>query len=159
MAYVIAQRPETSGGTSQRQHKSQMAATQTARGSWGVGRRQTVEGLGKEFGFYPGALGSHWRQGVFHLLSQVWLFVTPWTAASQASLSSTISLSLLKLMCIELVMPSNHLILYHPSPSPAFNLSQHQGLFQWVSSSNQVAKGLELQLHQSFQWIFRVDFL
>ena len=38
-----------------------------------------------------------------------------------------------------------------PSP-PAFNLSQHQGLFQWVSSSHQVAKGLELQLqHQSFQ--------
>ena len=46
-----------------------------------------------------------------------------------------------------------------PSP-PAFNLSQHQGLFQWVSSSNQVAKILELQLqHQSFQWIFRTDFL
>ena len=43
---------------------------------------------------------------------------------------------------------------------PAFNLSQHQGLFQWVSSSHQVAKVLELQLqHQSFQWIFRIDFL
>ena len=40
-----------------------------------------------------------------------------------------------------------------PSP-PAFNLSQRQGLFQWVSSSHQVAKVLELQ-HQSFQWIFR----
>ena len=50
----------------------------------------------------------------------------------------------------------------HPSlsPSPAFNLSQHQGLFQWVSSSHQVAKVLELQLqHQSFQWIFRNNFL
>ena len=46
-----------------------------------------------------------------------------------------------------------------PSP-PALNLSQHQGLFQWVSSSHQVIKVLELQLpHQSFQWIFRVDFL
>ena len=44
-----------------------------------------------------------------------------------------------------------------PSP-PALNLSQHQGLFQWVGSSHQVAKVLELQLqHQSFQWIFRVD--
>ena len=44
------------------------------------------------------------------------------------------------------------------SPSPAFNLSQHQGLFQWVGSSHQVAKVLELQLqHQSFQWIFRTD--
>ena len=41
---------------------------------------------------------------------------------------------------------------------PAFNLSQHQGLFKWVSSSHQVAKILELQLqHQSFQWIFRTD--
>ena len=46
-----------------------------------------------------------------------------------------------------------------PSP-PAFNLSQHQGLFQWVSSLHQVAKVLEFQLqHQSFQWIFRTDFL
>ena len=46
-----------------------------------------------------------------------------------------------------------------PSP-PAFNLSQHQGLLKWVSSSHQVAKVLELQLqHQSFQWIFRTDFL
>ena len=51
----------------------------------------------------------------------------------------------------------------HPLSSlsrPAFNLSQHQGLFQWVSSSHQVAKVLEFQLqHQSFQWIFRTDFL
>ena len=49
----------------------------------------------------------------------------------------------------------------HPrlSPSsPAFNLSQHQSLFPWVGSWNQVAKVLELQLqHQSFQWIFKVD--
>ena len=44
-----------------------------------------------------------------------------------------------------------------PSP-PAFNLSQHQGLYQWVSSLHQVAKVLELQ-HQSFRWIFRTDFL
>ena len=63
---------------------------------------------------------------------------TPWTAAYQASLSITISWSLLKIMSIELVMPSNHLIL--SSPSSAFNLSQHQGLFKWVSSSHQVAK-------------------
>ena len=46
-----------------------------------------------------------------------------------------------------------------PSP-PAFSLSQNQGLFQWVSSSHQLAKVLEHQLqHQSFQWIFRTDFL
>ena len=46
-----------------------------------------------------------------------------------------------------------------PSP-PAFNLSQHQGLFKWVSSLHQVAKVLKFQLqHQSLQWIFRTDFL
>ena len=43
----------------------------------------------------------------------VWFFVTPWTAAHQASLSFTISRSLFKLLSIELVMPSNHLILYY----------------------------------------------
>ena len=53
------------------------------------------------------------------------------------------------------IQPSHPLL--PPSPS-ALNLSQHQGLFQWVSSSHQVVKVLELQ-HQSFQWIFRVDFL
>ena len=46
-----------------------------------------------------------------------------------------------------------------PSP-PAFNLSQHQGLFQWIGSSHQVAKVLEFQVqNQYFQWIFRTDFL
>ena len=48
------------------------------------------------------------------LLSRVWLFVTPWIAAHQASLSITNSRSLPKLIPIELVMPSNHLILCHP---------------------------------------------
>ena len=47
-------------------------------------------------------------------LSHVWLFATPWTAAHQASLSITNSWSLFKLMSLELVMPSNHLILCHP---------------------------------------------
>ena len=51
----------------------------------------------------------------------------------------------------------------HPLSSPfppTFDLSWHQGIFQWVSSSYQVAKVLEFQLqHQSFQWIFRTDFL
>ena len=61
---------------------------------------------------------------------------------------------------IKSVMPSNHLILLlSPSP-PALNLSQHQGLFKWVSSSHQVAKVLEFQLqHQSFQWTPRTDLL
>jgi len=73
-------------------------------------------------------------------LSRVQLFVIPWTTACQASLSITNSWSLLKLMSIESVMPSH--ALSSPSP-PALNLSQHQGLFQWVSSSHQVAKILE----------------
>ena len=92
-------------------------------------------------------------------LSHVWLFATPWTAARQASLSFTISQSLFKLMSVELVMLSTSSS-SATSFSFAFNLSQHQGLFQWVSSFHQVAKVLELQLqHQSFQWIFRTDFL
>ena len=55
------------------------------------------------------------------------------------------------------IQPS-HLV-SSPSP-PVFNLSQHQGLFKWVSSLHQVAKVLEFQLqHQSFQWTPRTDFL
>ena len=52
-------------------------------------------------------------------LSCVWLFATPWSAACQASLSFTISWSLLRLMSIESVMPSNHLILCHPLLLPS----------------------------------------
>ena len=100
-------------------------------------------------------------------LSHVQLFVTPWTASCQASLSFSISSSLLRLVSIELVMPSNLCHSLSPSvhplhplspPSLALNLSQHQGLFQWVGCLHQVGKVLELQ-HQSFQWIFRIDFL
>ena len=60
---------------------------------------------------------------VVQSLSRVRLSATPWAAAHQASLSFTISGSLLKPKSIELVMPSNHLIL--SPPSPAFSLSQH----------------------------------
>ena len=51
---------------------------------------------------------------IVQLLSHVWLLATPWTAARQASLSFTVSWSLLKLMSIELVMPSHHLVLCFP---------------------------------------------
>ena len=51
---------------------------------------------------------------VVQLISHAQLFVTPWTSAGQASLSFTVSQDLLKLMSIELVMPSNHLIFCHP---------------------------------------------
>ena len=64
---------------------------------------------------------------------------------------------------IETVMPSNHHPLSSPFP-PGFKLSKHEGVFQWVSASHQVAKVLELQLQhpmniQYIQWIFRTDFL
>ena len=85
-------------------------------------------------------------------LSCVPLFATPWTAAHQASLSSTISQSLLSLESTDAIQSS----LLSPSP-PALNFSQHQSLFPQVGSSHQVVKVLELQLqHQSFQWILRV---
>ena len=76
---------------------------------------------------------------VVHSLSPVQLFATRGTAAHQVSPSFTISPSLLKLMSIESVMTFNHPILCQLS-SPAFNLSQYQGFFQWVSSSHQMAK-------------------
>ena len=64
---------------------------------------------------------------------------------------------MLKLHWVGDIIQSSHL-LSSPSP-PTFNISQHQSLFQWVSSLNHVAKVLEFQLqHQSFQWIFRISF-
>ena len=92
-------------------------------------------------------------------LSRFRLSATPWTAARQASLSITNSVEFTQTHAHwvgDAIQPS------HPlwSPSPAFSLSQHQDLFQWVSSSHQVAKRLEVQLqHPPFQWIFRTDFL
>ena len=88
------------------------------------------------------------------LLSRVQLFATPWTTALQPSLSITNSQSLLKPMSIVSVnhptISFSHPLLLLPSIFPRIR----------VSSSHQVAKVLELQLqHQSFQWIFRTDFL
>ena len=60
-----------------------------------------------------------WSVIGLQLLSHVWHFATPWTATHQASLSLTISWSLLKLMSIESVMPSNHLALCHPILLPS----------------------------------------
>ena len=90
------------------------------------------------------------------LLSHIWLFETSWTVAHQASLPSTISWSFLKLMSIEfgdVIQPSHPLTLPFP---PAFNLSQHQGLFHWFGSFHQVVKILELQ-HQN-KWIVNYQY-
>ena len=72
-------------------------------------------------------------------LSHVWLFVTPWTAACQASLSITNSQSLLKLVSIESVMPSNHLILCDPVSShlQSFPASQSFPVSQSFASCGQ----------------------
>ena len=80
-----------------------------------------------------------------------------WTCSINAS---SVQFSSITQSCptfYDAIQPSHPLS--SPSP-PAFNLTQHQGLFQWVRSSHQVAKVLEFQFqHQSFQWIFRTDFL
>ena len=74
---------------------------------WNISEYQTVKNI----------IGISFRKifvVVIKWLSHVWLFVTPWIAACQASLPFTILWSLLKLMSIESMMPSNHLILCHP---------------------------------------------
>ena len=92
-------------------------------------------------------------------LSCVWLFVIPWITG-MPGLPVHHQLPELTQTHVHQVgdatQPSHPLL----SPSlPTFNLSQHQGIFQWVSSLHQVAKVLELQLQQSLQWISRTDFL
>ena len=94
---------------------------------------------------------------VVQSLNLVQLFASPWSAPCQASLSITISLGLLRLCSLSHwchLINSSSVALF----SSCLQFSQHQGLFQWVSSLHQVAKVLELQ-HQFFQRILRVDFL
>ena len=97
-----------------------------------------------------------WPTVVVHLLSHVWLFMTPGTAARQAPLFSTFSRSLLRFMSVESMMLSNHLILCCPLLLlPSF--FPRTGVFSNELALHQVAKVLELQLQkQSFQWIFRL---
>ena len=97
---------------------------------------------------------------VIQSLSHVWFFATPWTAACQASLSFTISLSLFKLMSIESVMPSNHLILCLSLHLPSIFLSI--SIFsKWVSSLHQVASVLKFSISPSNKYSglisFRID--
>ena len=93
-------------------------------------------------------------------VSCVWLFVAPWTVSRPGFL---VYHQLPELAQTQVHQVDDAIQPFHPLLSlspPAFNLSQHQGVFQWVSSLHQVAKVLEFQLqHQFFQWIFRTDFL
>ena len=91
-------------------------------------------------------------------LRHVRLFVTPWIAAHQASLSITISRSSLKLTSIESVMPStisSSVIPFAPAPNP----SQHQSLFQWVNSSHEVAISIIPSKEHPGLISFRIDWL
>ena len=86
--------------------------------TWGLGKSALATG-GKEMNWFCVVYWSLLAKYPTHmtsvqLLSRVGLFATPWTGACQTSLSITNSQSLLKLMSIESVMPSNHLILCHP---------------------------------------------
>ena len=92
------------------------------------------------------------------LLSRVWLSVTPWIAACQASLSITNSQSLLKLMSIESVMPSNHLILCHPLLLPPIGLSIRVFSNESTLHIRWPKYWFQLQ-HQSLQWTPRTDLL
>ena len=102
---------------------------------------------------------------VVQLVSCVQLFSTPWTAKSQGSLSFTIFWNSLKPMSIESVMPSNHLILCCPllfmnSLFPSIRVFSSESALHSRWRPSQKAKVLELHLqHQSFWWIFRIDFL
>ena len=88
--------------------------------------------------------------------SLAWLFATLWTLGFPVLHHLPEFAQTYVHWVGDVIQPSHPLSF----PSPAFNLSQFQGLFKWVSSLHQVAKVLEFQFqHQSFQWIFRTDFL
>ena len=92
-------------------------------------------------------------------LSPVQLFATTWTAAHQTPLSFTISQSLLKLMSIESVMPSNPLIFYCPLLLlPSIFPSIFQGLFQWVWILHQVSFSISPSNEYSGLIPFRLDY-
>ena len=108
----------------------------------------------KKLDFHHGLLSS------VQSLSRVQLFATPWTAARHAYLSITDSRQLLRLVSIELVMPSNDLILCQPllllpSIFPSIRVFSNESVLsiRWLKYW-----GFSFH-HQSFQWIFRTDFL
>ena len=93
-----------------------------------------------------------------HSFSCVQLFAKPWTAAHQVTMSITNSQSLLKLISIDLVMPSNYLILCPPLLLLPSIFPSIQTVFQWGNSSHQVAKVLECPSNEYSGLIsFRID--
>ena len=130
------------------------------RGAWQAKAIASKElEMTEQLSMFPIILWGYWRLSSVQSLHQVWLFAAPWTSARQASLSITNSWTFSNSSTLSRWgHPTSHPL--SSSSPPALNLSQHQGLFKWVSSTHKVAKVLEFQLqHQSFQRIFRVDFL
>ena len=113
--------------------------------------------IGKEYVKFVYCYPAYAEFSSIQSLSHVWLFVTPWTAAHQASLSITNSQSLLKLMSIELVMPSSHLILCHPlflplstfPSSGSFPVSQ---FFTWGGQSIGVSASASVLPMNTQEW-------
>ena len=93
------------------QNTSLLNNVDLARLSWNPGNSHRILHISLLILMWWPAFAMLWYVVVFHVLSHVQLFATPWTAALQASLSSTISWILFKLMSVALVMLSNHLIL------------------------------------------------
>ena len=101
-----------------------------------------------------------WFSQSIQLLSHVQLFANPPTAAQQASLSITNFQNLLKLMSIESMMPSNHFIFCCPLLLPPLLFPNIRVFSKEAVFLHQLAKVLKFWLqYQSFQWIFRTDFL
>ena len=141
----------------------------TGSGNWinfGYSTRKDDGGSSETLGMAPGQEENFKEKGYFiqrkwaevivvQLLSCIQIFVIPWNATCQATLSATLSLSLLKFMFTESVMLSNHLHLCHhlllPSIFPSIRV--------FSSESALCIRWPEYIQHQCFQWIFKVDFL
>ena len=172
MSHVISWRKIVSGSSYSDYKDSEVRRWNLQKGQQSVMSKEKMTGNGSEnlnwarkgkdydFILNVGKLPHSVQElGSVQPLSRVQLFATSWTTACRSFLSITSSQSLLKLMFIQSVVPSNHLPFVIPFSS-CLQSFQHQGFFKWVSSSHQVATVLELMLHhQSFQWIFRTDFL
>ena len=103
-----------------------------------------------------------WNQDSVQLSLVAWSCLTLWDPMDHGIPGLPVHNQLSEFTQIHMHRVSDAIQPSHPLSSLSFapNPSQHQGLFKWVSSSHQVAKILEFQLqHQSFQWIFRTDFL
>ena len=90
-------------------------------------------------------------------LSCIWLFLTPWTASPHVSLSITNSQSLLKLMSINSVMPSNHLVLYHPLLLPPSIFSSIKKISQISKFSNKSIPCIRWPKYWSFSFIISLS--